>query len=58
MFKTNFLSTTKYWEAQKRFGGSCPWMPHRVCGPGQSRPQKVFHWGPSCLCSFMFVQGG
>jgi len=29
--------------------GSCPRMP-RVCGPGQSRRQNVFHWGPSCLC--------
>jgi len=25
-------------------------MLHRVCGRGQNRRQKVFHWGPSCLC--------
>jgi len=50
MFKTNFLSTTKFWEAQERFGGNCNRMPHRVCGPGHNRCQKVFHWGPSCLC--------
>jgi len=50
MFETNFLSTTKFWEAQKIFGGNCLRMSHRVCGPGQNRGQKVFHWGPSCLC--------
>jgi len=36
--------------AQKRFGGNCLRMPHRVCEPGQNRRQKVFHWRPSCLC--------
>jgi len=45
MFKTNFPSTTQFWEAQKRFGSNCPRMPYRVCGPGQNRRQKVFHLG-------------
>jgi len=48
--KQIFLSTTKFGAAQKRFGGNCLRMPYCVCGPGQNRRQKVFHWGPSCLC--------
>jgi len=36
MFKTNFLNTTKLWEAL------LPNAP-RVYGPGQNRRQKVFH---------------
>jgi len=35
--------------AQKRSGVTSPECP-RVCGPGQNRRQKVFHWSPSCLC--------
>jgi len=49
MFETNFSEQNKIWGAQKRFGGNFPRIPHRVCGPGQNRRQKVFHWGPSYL---------
>jgi len=45
-FETNFSEHNKIWGAQKRFGSNCPC----VCGPGQNRRQKVFHWGPSWLC--------
>jgi len=36
MFETNFSEhgTKKIWEQ----------IPHRVCGPGQNRRQKIFHW--------------
>jgi len=50
MFKTTFLSTTKFWEAQKRFGDNCSRILHRLCGPGPNRRQKVFHCELSCLC--------
>jgi len=50
MFKTIFSEHNKIWGAQKRFGGNCPQISPRICGPGQNRRQKVFHWGPSCLC--------
>jgi len=46
MFKTNFSEDNNIWGAQKRFGNNCLRMPHRVCGPGQNRRQKVFPWGP------------
>ena len=45
MFETMFCKNSKIWGAQKRFGGNCPRMPHRLCGPGKNRCQKVFHWG-------------
>jgi len=45
IFETNFSEHNKIWGAQKRFGGNCLRMPHRVVGPGQNRRQKVFHWG-------------
>ena len=50
MFKTIFFSTTKFWGAQKRFGGNFSRIPHRDFRPWQNRRKKVFHWGPSCLC--------
>jgi len=53
--KPIFLTTTKFWEAQKRFGGNFPEMPHRVCWPGQNRRQKDFHWRPSCLCRRLHI---
>jgi len=34
MLETNISEQNKIWEAQKRFGGNWPQMPHRVCGPG------------------------
>jgi len=50
MFKTNFSEHNKIWEGHNKDLGvtasECP----RVCGPGQNRRQKVFHWRPSCLC--------
>jgi len=46
MFKPNFSEHNKICGAQNRFGSGFP----RVCGPGQNRRQKVFHWGPSCSC--------
>jgi len=46
MFETNFSEHNKIWGAQKYLGVTAP----RVCGSGQNRRQKVFHWGPSCLC--------
>jgi len=49
MFKTNFSEHNKIWGATNKIWGNCPRMPHRVCGHGQNRRQKVFHWGPSCL---------
>jgi len=48
--KQFFQSTTKFGGAQKKFRGNCRRMSPRVCGLWQSRCQKVFHWGPSCLC--------
>jgi len=51
MFKKNFSEHNNIWGGTKTiFWGSCPRMLHRVCGPGQNRRQKVFHWEPSCLC--------
>jgi len=50
MFETNFSEHNKISGDTKRFGRNCPRMPHRVCGPGQNRCQKVFHWRPSYLC--------
>jgi len=50
MFETNFSDHNKIWGAQKIFGGNYPRMPHCVCRPGKKHCQKVFHWGPSCLC--------
>jgi len=50
IFKTIFSEHNNVWGGTKIFGGNCLPMPHRVCGPGQSRHQKVFHCGPSCLC--------
>jgi len=49
MFNTDFSEHNKILEAHKKFRGNCPKMPPRVCGSGQNRRQKVFHWGPSCL---------
>jgi len=49
MFKTNFSEHNKIWGHKKYLGVTAPEYP-RVCGPGQNRRQKVFHWGPSCLC--------
>jgi len=46
--KQIFLRTTIF-GVTKRFVGNCPRMPNHVCGPGQNRRQKVFHWGHSCL---------
>jgi len=48
--KQNVLSTTKFGGAETIFRGNCPRISPCVCGPGQNRRQKVFHWGPSCLC--------
>jgi len=50
MFKTNFSEHNKIWESKKKIWGNWPRMPNRVCGPGQNRCLKIFHWGPSCLC--------
>jgi len=50
MFKTSFSEHNKICGVTKRFGANCLRMPHRVCGPGKNRRQKVFHWRPSCLC--------
>jgi len=46
MFETNFSEHNKIWGAQKNLGVTAHECP-RVCGPGQNRHQKVFHWGPS-----------
>jgi len=51
MKQTNISEQKKSWRAQKRFGGNWPRTLPRVCGPGQNRLKKVFHSGPSCLCS-------
>ena len=49
MFETNFLSTTELGGIKIGLGVSAPNVPH-VFGCGKNRHQKVFHWGPSCLC--------
>jgi len=43
MFKTIFLSTTKFEETIKIWGMTAPEFT-RVCESGQNRPQKVSHW--------------
>ena len=52
IFKTNFSERNKIWGAQKRFGGNCPRMSRRICGPGQNRRQSL------PLGAFIFVKGG
>jgi len=47
-FKQIFLTTTKFYGHKTDLGGNWTEVP-RVCGPGQNRRQKVFHWGPSYL---------
>jgi len=49
MFKTNFSERNKIWGHKKDFGVTASECPPRVCGPGQNRRQKVFHWGRLCL---------
>jgi len=48
MFKTIFSQHNKMGEG--KIWGLLPPNGPRVCAPGQNRRQKVFHWGPSCLC--------
>jgi len=43
------MSTTKF-GGHKKDLGERPRIAPRVCGPGQNRRQKMFHWGPSSLC--------
>jgi len=51
VFKTNFSEQNKICGTQKYLGVIVLELPPRVCGPaGQNRRQKIFHWGPSCLC--------
>jgi len=44
MIKTILLRTTKFGGKTKIWAMTTPEFP-RVCGPGQNRLQKVFHWG-------------
>jgi len=48
--KQIFLSTTKFWKAQEKYGGNCPRLPHHVCSPGQNRRHSLFHCVSSRLC--------
>jgi len=50
MFKTNSSEHNKIWRSTEKIWGNCPRMSPHVCGLWQNRRQKVFHWGPSCLC--------
>jgi len=49
MFKTSFSKHNKIWGGKINIYGKLHLNAPRVCGPGQNRRQKVFHWGPSSL---------